>query len=624
MNKNNLIGQKNIELAKQSSSRNGMMYGCSVGASHREAQGVPSLVVEEEASEPCVTNEKDKNEGKEMALVVGCNANNGNASARTANCNNAVSNSNDNYAGAFAVKQVEGMNRKHLTSQPTRLNTANDHAATGGHGLTEYGSSLPFWCDEIAEGTIVHRTESTSATDEGNILMELQTANRKRKLKNLKWFMVNPTIVRMGVDRCLDRASDSPEVREAKRHKEEIIRRIIRELTDETYRCQKPRRRVIHKRGKGDKDRNADIYSVYDRCVQNVILIVVQEKLTNKIPRTCYSGIKGRSLWSNEKAYCMVNQIRTFVKNHPNASAGLTDIRHFYESLKSKVVLGVLFDTIVCNYMRKLLCDILLQTDTLVIGGTLSQLFAMLVLADMDNELVRKFKPKFYGSFGDNRIIMDDDRRKVVDAVHWELSYLEGRYGMSMKNDWQVVRVGNGFMFCKQCFYRSFVNVRAELRRRAIRGMIRGYQHYAGYHGMLEKTDSRRLIFLIQNNLKELRMRNQKGMAVKPMAGELVKLNKMEGMTIYITDYAKRANGKDSEYFIRFQFVAIGHDGSKKLYVANNGSYEVKEFFKLVDEGTVDLPLKTKVCCEGTSCYFEQFHTSSQEACDLICEQLGI
>ncbi len=623
MNEINLIGQNNIEKTKQPSSEEGMMYGCSVGASCREAQGMPSPVVDAEASEPCVMDDCDNSEGKERALVVGCNANNGNASARTANCNNAVSNSNDNYAGAFAVKQVDETNRKHLTSQPTRLNTANDHAANGGHGLAEYGT-LPFWSERVAEGTIVDRAVPTTATHEGNILTELETANNKRKLNHLKRFLVHPAIVRMGVDRCLDRASDSPEVREAKRHKEKIIKRIIRELTDETYKCQKPRRRVIHKRGKGDKDRNADIYTVYDRCVQNIILIVIQEKLTRKIPRTCYSGIKGRSLWSNEKAYCMVNQIRTFVKNHPNASVGLTDIRHFYESLRSEVVLGVLFDTITCVFTRKLLCDILLQTDRLVIGGTLSQLFAMLVLADMDNELMRRFKPKFYGSFGDNRIIMDDDRRKVVDAVHWELSYLEGRYGMSMKNDWQVARVRNGFMFCKQHFCGSFVNVRAELRRRAIRGAIRGYQHYAGYHGMLEKSDSRKLINLIQNHLRKLRMKNQKGMGVKRMAGELVKLNRVDGKTIYITDYVTRKNNKDSECFVRFQFVAVEPDGSKHLYVANNGSYEIKEFFKLADSGTISLPLKTKVCSEGTSYYFEQFHTSNQEACDLICEQLGI
>ena len=626
----NLIGQKNNDSAKQPSSANEMMYGCSVGASSQELHGMPSHVEDDnQTSEPCTSGE-DKSAGKEKALVVGCNANNDNASARTANCNNAVSNSNDNYAGAFAVKQVDSANMKHLAARSTRSNIAKNHVATGGHGADEV-SSLPFWTDDIAEPCshelgnypLNATLEGTEAEKEA-ILQELDIVSRKRKLQNLKRFITNPIIVRMGVERCLSRASDSPEVRNAIRNKEKIIVRIIRELTEETYRCQPTTRRIITKRGKGDKDRNADIYTVYDRCVQNILLIVLQQKLTNKLSPWCYSGIKGRSLWSDNKTYCMVNRIRTYVQYHPQASAGLTDIRHFYESLRSKVVLGVLFDTITCPYTRSLLCDILLQTETLVIGGTLSQIFAMLTLTEMDYELNRIFRPQFYGAFGDNRIIMDDDREKVIKAVHWEMSYLEGRYGMHMKNDYQIARVADGFMFCKQHFRGSFVNVRAEIRRRAIRGAIRGQQHYAGYHGMLVKTDSRKLIYLIKNRLNSLRMKNQKGMMIKPMAGELIKLNKIEGKTIYITDYVIRKNNKDSEYFVRFQFVVVNDDGSKHLYVTNNGSFEIKEFFKLVENGSVSLPVKTRVCSEGTSYYFEQFHTSNQEACNLICEQLGI
>lgn len=627
---NNLIGQKNNDSAKQPSSANWMMYGCSVGASSQEVHGMPSRVEDaNQASEPCTSGE-DKSAGKEKALVVGCNANNANASARTANCNNAVSNGNDNYAGAFAVKQVENTNMKHLAARSTRSNIAQNHAATGGHGADEV-SSLPFWTDDIAD-PCSHELGSypLNATLEGTeaekeaILQELDTASRKRKLQNLKRFITNPIIVRMGVERCLSRASDSPEVRKAIRNKEKIISRLIRELTDGTYRCQPTTRRIITKRGKGDKDRNADIYTVYDRCVQNILLIVLRQKLTNKLSPWCYSGIKGRSLWSNNKTYCMVNRIRAYVQYHPQASAGLTDIRHFYESLRSKVVLGILFETITCSYTRSLLCDILLQTETLVIGGTLSQIFAMLTLTEMDYEINRIFHPQFYGAFGDNRIIMDDDREKVIKAVHWEMSYLEGRYGMRMKNDYQIARVADGFMFCKQHFKGSFVNVRAEIRRRAIRGAIRGQQHYAGYHGMLVKTDSRKLIYLIKNRLNSLRMKNQKGMMIKPMAGELIKLNKVEGKTIYITDYVIRKNNKDSEYFVRFQFVVVNEDGSKYLYVTNNGSFEIKEFFKLVESGSVSLPVKTRVCTEGTSFYFEQFHTSNQEACNLICEQFGI
>ena len=118
----NLIGQNNIDITKQPSSGNGMMYGCSVGESSQEVHGTPSHVEDANSvSEPCTLGE-DKSAGKEKALVVGCNANNANASARTANCNNAVSNSNDNYAGAFAVKQVETTNmRKSQTQKPLRI-----------------------------------------------------------------------------------------------------------------------------------------------------------------------------------------------------------------------------------------------------------------------------------------------------------------------------------------------------------------------------------------------------------------------------------------------------------------------------------------------------------------------
>lgn len=627
---NDKLHAKSMKQTKQPSLGSGMMYGCLRGESYHGVHGKPSRVEFVKVATEPYTDDMDESVGKEKALVVGCNANNANASSRTANCNNAVSNSNDNYAGAFAVNKVDFINTKHLTTQPTRLNIANNHTATGGCGWNEL-QELPFWDGndattyELSQFSMIATNQGTEAEKEKMaILDELSTANKKRKLQNLKRFITNPIIVRMAVERCLDRASNSPEVQKAIAHKEEIIARIIHELSEETYRCQPTTKRIIKKRGKGDKNRNAEIYCVYDRCVQNVLLIVLSEKLTNKISPFCYSGIKGRSLWSNNKTYCMVNRIRTFVKHHPNASVGLTDIKRFYETLSSKVVLGVLFQTITCSYTRALLCDILLQSDNLVIGGTLSQLFAMLTLTEMDNELNILFHPQFYGSFGDNRIIMDDERKKVVKAVHWEMSYLEGRYGMTMKNDYQIVRAKDRFMFCKQRFYKSFVNVRAEIRRRAIRGAIKGKQHYAGYHGMLAKTDSKRLILLIKNKLHSTRMKNQKGMAVKPMAGELIKLNKVEGATIYITDYALRQNHKDSEYFVRFQFVAIDAEGNKKLYVANNGSFEIKEFFELVRLGKETLPQKTIVRCEGNSFYFDGFHTSNQEACDILCQQLGI
>ena len=103
----NLIGQKNNDSAKQPSSANEMMYGCSVGASSQELHGMPSHVEDaNQTSEPCTSGE-DKSAGREKALVVGCNAANAGASARAAFCSGAVSVSSVNFAGAFAVPQLK-------------------------------------------------------------------------------------------------------------------------------------------------------------------------------------------------------------------------------------------------------------------------------------------------------------------------------------------------------------------------------------------------------------------------------------------------------------------------------------------------------------------------------------
>ena len=46
---------------------------------------------------------KTENDGVEYGSVLGCNANNGNASVRTANCNNHAGNGNNNYVGSWSV-----------------------------------------------------------------------------------------------------------------------------------------------------------------------------------------------------------------------------------------------------------------------------------------------------------------------------------------------------------------------------------------------------------------------------------------------------------------------------------------------------------------------------------------
>ncbi|MDE6284580.1 MAG: hypothetical protein K2M17_02445, partial [Bacilli bacterium] len=454
----------------------------------------------------------DKNVGAELqpAVVVGCNANNSNASARTVNGNNAVSNSNDNYAGRFSLpEEGNNLNGKHCTTCSARTN--NTEEVVNYSSFEEVIALLQGEYSEDEEINFINTSESHASLPIREDLMndpiwkELDEANSKRHLKGLKKFLTNRTIVTVAVERCFKRASKSPQLEEAILHKEEIINQIIKEMEDETYFVRQITKRVIKKRGKGDKNRNADIFSIYDRCVQNLLLIVTCKKLKNKLTRNVYSGVEGRSMLSNDKRYCLITRVHDYCCKHPDDYVMMTDVKHFYESLKSEYVLGVLFEIIYDRYTRTLFNKIFSSLPTLPIGGTLSQVCAMLVLDECDRYILNHFKPTIYCIFGDNRFFGDKDKNKLIKIKEYQDIWYHSRFGMEMKGDYSLHTVKNGFRLCKTDFKGRYVRLRAEMRRRSIRGAIRGQQHYAGYKGFLMKTDSKRLKYLIENHLHLLR-----------------------------------------------------------------------------------------------------------------------
>lgn len=206
----------------------------------------------------------------------------------------------------------------------------------------------------------------------------------------------------------------------------------------------------------------------------------------------------------------MANKIHEFCLKNPEAYVLTDDIYHFYESLKSKIVLGVLFKTVTDYYMRVLLYKTLMCRPTLPIGGTLSQLCAMIVMDECDRYIIETFKPKIYCIFGDNRLAGDNDKQKLIDIREFQKSFYEGRYELQMKSDYVISSVKNGFWFCKLLYKDGKKIIRSEMRRRSIRGAIKGKKHYAGYKGILMKTDSSDLKWRIENDLYNLRHKVKK------------------------------------------------------------------------------------------------------------------
>lgn len=565
-------------------------------------------------------------------VAVGESANNnGNASCRNVNGNNAVSNTNDNWAPRFALKN----SNNNISEKPIRHVQQGQilHEKTTDCTFNDVMELLQCEYDEVYDNLMM---ESNAERRVSSIWQELKKVNHKRHLKGLKKFIVNREIVEYSVDQCLSHASKSPQRNKALKQRDKIVDRIIEELTNETYVVGKCTKRIIKKRGKDGKNRNAHIFPIYDRCVQNVIYTVIKEKCVNKLLRNVYSGIQGRSTTSNDKRYCLFTRVHDFCCKHPNAWIGLTDIKHFYETLKSEIVCQVFYEFVKDRYVFKLIYDTMMSLPTLPIGGTLSQIAAMLTINECDREVLRIFKPKFYAIFGDNRLFGDEDKQKLVKIKEYQDIYYETRFGLQLKEDYSYHKVADGFRFCKTDFNSTHTHIRSELKRRAIRGQIKGQQHYAGYKGFLMKTDSKRLRNLIEtpldfkllqkriyynnNIINDINNMEENKNKLSPLTyvtgklpGEKKKLDEFINKHIIIGKFTKvKSKQKDGNDYYKFQiFLPVKKDNKNTFltYITWNSSADITYFFDRIVEGKIEKPKNGLVTVrkEEQSFYFEGY-----------------
>lgn len=562
-----------------------------------------------------------ESEGGEHAAVVGCNANNGNA-GRTLNANNAATNRNSNYAGAFANTNRIQQGKGTPTPRPARSNTeSEDCAANGGHGQRDYDfTRLPYWdgcCKDKAESDAT--PASNREYDDATVWQELDMANERRNLKALGKFYSSMTIAVYAVRRCCE-SRDTERKREYYARAETVARWMIREITNGTYHVRGYSKIDIPPHFPSGKHRTAKVFTLYDRCVQTFVLTIIERKLRRKVLRNNYSNIEGRGIYCNDRRYCMADRIRTAAWKHPDDYVLLTDISKFYDNVSWKVMCGVVFETVKDTTTRRLIAETMRAAGTLPIGSCLSPLFADILMNDYDMTVLRRFKPHSFAAFGDNRCIMCDHATAVA-LLRFTISYYEGRYGVSLKGDWQIKPVSAGFSFCRKQFHRTFVRERAEIRRRAVR-VAHDQQRFAGYKGMFIKTDSHHLLTMLTYHLKS--MKNRNGMEIPPFAGEPTDFNEFVDKRVCVTNYRRVENHKESGYYYIFQIVEKTATGAMKLCKSQNGSFEVKQAGDLWTRSHTSPPIYVTVRKDGRSFFFEEYHTTKQEACDAIVSTLGI
>lgn len=580
-------------------------------------------------------------EGKDevTASVAGCNLNNSDF-GRTLNANNSVGNSDWNYAGGFAPT---GLNQKGFASRPSRPNKNEGRIATGGYGRSDYGSSLPYCCDENTE----RNADNVSST----VWEDLRIANEKRKLKGLRKFYLSKEIAVYAVKRaCMTR--DTKNKVDFYERAAEIADKLIDDVKNGTYYVHGYEETVLEKKHKTSKERTAKIYRLYDRCMQNMVLTIIEQKLRKMVIRNNYSNIEKRGILCNDKRFCMMNKVRDAVVRYNGLWYLNTDISKFYQSVKVDTVIEVLSRTIKDKTTMDIISKTLYAAGDLPIGCCLSPLFSSILLIDYDRKILNDFKPRFYAIFGDNRLFIG--RKDILQKIlSFTRKYYVRRYGFTLNDAYQLGKVSDGLTFCKTKYKNGFASVRGELKRRAIRAANK-QRSFAGYNGILEKTDSKHLLSLIKTNLKGLKKRrnifniventsNSMGEATNnvmegqgvgkqydcmdvnaPFIGNRLKIQDLLGKSAYVMKCKPVDNHKDSGYYILFQVMVKRDNDEPALYSMACGGHYIKKAYEDWKRDNVQFPIFVTVCVEGTSYYFKEYRTSNREQCNAVIEAYNI
>lgn len=593
--------------------------GAPVDRAEKSAGKSASVVKDvEHTPTACGSTTARESEGRTNASFAGCNANNANA-GRTSNCNNAVSNSNDNYARGFA--DDDNHNGTNPTSRPTRSKISEDSAATGGQRQCEY-SSLPFWGDDATESSATPFTREPDM--KSPVWKELKSANKKRKLKGLSRFYADIDIALEAVRRAT-KSCDTPEKTLYNgQQREAVARRMISDIANGTYRTQPYESRRILRKHKSGKDRDAKVFSLYDRCMQMFAYLIIGDKLNRKIPRHNYSNTPNRGILCRDRRYCMMTRIRTATWKYSDCHALTTDIRKFYDNVGWRVMMGVVEKTVKDRTTLWLLGQWLREAGGLPVGMCLSPVLSDLLMAEHDTEVLRCFPDvRFFAAFGDNRLFIGphDTLQRVLS---WQKSYYAGRYNLDMKDDYQIWRVADGFRFCKTWYSPGYVRPRGEMRRRAIR-LAYEPQRFAGYNGLLLKSDGHHLLWLIDNRLRILRDRMANSDKIQPLrfTGDDIKFDEFVGKKVAIVDFERRHNNKDSQYYYVWQYIAM-RNGHQTLCRTNCGSHELKQVGDVWTADHVPIPQYVTIGKQGHSIYFEEWHVGNGEACDRTVREMGI
>jgi len=369
----------------------------------------------------------------------------------------------------------------------------------------------------------------------------------------------------------------------------------------------------------GGKDRTISILPFFDKCMQHLVKLVTEEYIMRPITRDAYSCLPGRGVTSRNKTYNLIVQMQRLINTDRNGCKYHLemDIKKFYPSLQNDVVLGELFKVIKCPFTRRLLYKLVMAYPRMPIGDPISQLLINLVMGDLDHVLREKMGVKNLFRFTDNIWTFGADKQRLHYIRSWIGSYLEGRFKLSMKENYQLKKTEDGVNCCGYRIFPGYIKIKTATKKKYIKA-INKPKSLASYLGQIKHCNCVNL----RHKIEVMKNKKVGEKLMRDFVGRRVDFTSLVASEIIIVDFEKvSSTRKPGDFFYKMQIIR-NLDGKDVIEHTSTGSEAILHF--LDEKTSSDLPLRKTVRKDSRGIYFEGTVVSDEETLALYKKQYNI
>lgn len=308
--------------------------------------------------------------------------------------------------------------------------------------------------------------------------------------------------------------------RRCKRYREEVLRftvnleaelySLVDDLLAGTYRQGKARRFVIY------EPKKRDIYALpfRDRVAQHMINSKIEPIIERRFYYHSYACRKGKGM--HKAADYAQERIRNLSFEGKQVYALKADIHKYFNSVDHEILKQILSRIFKDKGLLTLLFYIIDSYGEdgrgLPVGNLLSQLFANLVLNELDDFVKHELKEENYPRYMDDFIIIHNDREHLKEALQKIEAFLGERLKLTLNPKTQIINTKNGLDFCGYRIYKDYRKIRKRSPKH-IRAAIRAYRSgkitkekmlivYASWEGHAEHADTYKLRMKVKEQIR--------------------------------------------------------------------------------------------------------------------------